>query len=172
MLSVRLITLLMVSSCRPSQMISRVSTSEQTVGCAQAFDLAGMTNPGGWAGGWPTFSDLLRAPFPLRVPHSCVFCQGGRRCCVCYLILLWTRDQTHLAPAFPTPALRRNAKEPGTRCVGNAAGRYNWSAGQPRAAVPTKPARSKARDPAGALHWHERNSCPSRSLPREQQCRG
>jgi len=33
---------------------------------------------------------------------------------VCYLILLWTRDQTHLAPAFPTPAFAKNAKERGT----------------------------------------------------------
>ena len=25
----------------------------------------------------------------------------------CYLILLWVRDQTHLAPAFPSPTLRK-----------------------------------------------------------------
>ena len=31
---------------------------------------------------------------------------GGLRL---YLILLWTRDQTHLAPAFPTSALRKKA---------------------------------------------------------------
>jgi hypothetical protein len=43
-----------------------------------------------------------------------------RRCCVCYLILLWTRDQTHLAPAFPTPALRNKREGRGTHCVGDA----------------------------------------------------
>jgi hypothetical protein len=32
-----------------------------------------------------------------RVPHPCVFCEGGRRCCVFYLISLWTRDQIRLA---------------------------------------------------------------------------
>jgi hypothetical protein len=39
--------------------------------------------------------------------------KGGWRCCVCYLILLWTRDQTHLAPAFPTPALRKKREGTG-----------------------------------------------------------
>ncbi len=33
--------------------------------------------------------------------------------------LLSTRDQSHLAPAFPTP-FAKNAKERGTHCVGNA----------------------------------------------------
>jgi hypothetical protein len=54
--------------------------------------------------------------------------KGGRRCCVCYLILLWTRDQTHLAPAFPTrapstgsgQALRKKREGRGTHCVGDA----------------------------------------------------
>jgi len=78
-------------------------------------------------------------------------------------------------PVWPRFFLRKNAKEPGTRWVGNAADRYNWSAGQPRAAVPLSlqtPQDQKPGDPAGALHGHERNSCPSRSLRREQQCRG
>jgi len=43
----------------------------------------------------------LRAPFPRRVPHPCVFCKGGQRCCVRYLILLWTRDQSHSRRHFP-----------------------------------------------------------------------
>jgi len=41
-----------------------------------------------------------------------------------YLILLWARDQTHFAPAFPTPALRKkkqkNAKDGAPHCVGDA----------------------------------------------------
>src|SRR4029077_3316601 len=56
---------------------------------------------------------VLGAPFALRVPHPCVRCKGAGRCCMCYLILLWTRDQTHLAPTFPTPALRQERE--GTR---------------------------------------------------------
>jgi hypothetical protein len=43
--------------------------------------------------------------------------RGGWRCCVCYLILLWTRDQTRVAPAFPTPALRKKREGTGhPRC--------------------------------------------------------
>jgi hypothetical protein len=34
------------------------------------------------------FQRSLRAPFPLRVPHPCVFCKGGQRCCVRYLIFV------------------------------------------------------------------------------------
>jgi hypothetical protein len=34
--------------------------------------------------------------------------------------LLWTRDQTHLPSAFPTPALRKNAKNGGTHYVRDA----------------------------------------------------
>ena len=42
-------------------------------------------------------------------------------------------------------AFARNAKERGAHCGGHAADRYNWSAGQPRAAVPTTAARQKLR---------------------------
>jgi hypothetical protein len=34
--------------------------------------------------------------------------------------LLWTRDQTRMAAALPTPALRQEAKERAPTCVGNA----------------------------------------------------
>jgi hypothetical protein len=43
--------------------------------------------------------------------------------------MLWTRDRTHLAPAFPTPALRKNAKDGALHCVGNA--RKSKSPGHP-----------------------------------------
>src|SRR6266481_1353461 len=76
-------------------------------------------------GGSPAFNDLC-----VRVPRPCVFCKGGRRCRVCYLFLLWTRDQTHLAPAFPTPALRKKREGTCTHCVGNA--RKTKSLGHPR----------------------------------------
>src|SRR5271168_1585145 len=29
---------------------------------------------------------MTRAPFPLRVPHPCVLCKGGRLCCLHYLV--------------------------------------------------------------------------------------
>src|SRR5579864_1160833 len=45
----------------------------------------------------PHLQRLLRAPFPLRVPHPCVFCKGGWLCCVCYFTFLWTPDRPHLA---------------------------------------------------------------------------
>ncbi len=32
-------------------------------------------------GGWPTRPWFLPAPSPLRVPHSCVLCKGGRQRC-------------------------------------------------------------------------------------------
>ncbi len=38
---------------------------------------------------------------------------GGRRCCVCYLNLLWTGDERHVTPAFPTPALRKKTRRTG-----------------------------------------------------------
>jgi hypothetical protein len=69
--------------------------------------------------GGPPLTIFARHPHR-GVPHPCVFCKGGRRCCVCHLILLWTRDQTHLAPAFPIPALRQERKGRGTHCLGNA----------------------------------------------------
>jgi len=37
-------------------------------------------------GGWPTFSDFFVHHFQQRVAHPCVFCKGGRRCCLRYLI--------------------------------------------------------------------------------------
>jgi hypothetical protein len=40
---------------------------------------------------------------------------------VCYLILLWTRDQTDLASGTAGSSFaKKNAKEWGTHCVGNA----------------------------------------------------
>jgi restriction system protein len=54
-------------------------------------------------------------------------------------LLLWTHDQTHFAPTFPTPALRKNAKERGTHCFGNA--RKIRSLGHPPiSSVPHSPA--------------------------------
>ena len=41
-------------------------------------------------------------------------------------------------------AFARNAKERGAHCGGHAADRYNWSAGQPRAAIPTTARKTKA----------------------------
>jgi hypothetical protein len=57
----------------------------------------------GGPGGWPGLNGSLRAPFPLRVPHPCVLCKGGRPCCLCYVILLRTRDRAHLVSAFAQP---------------------------------------------------------------------
>ena len=132
----------------------------------------------------------MGAPFLLRVAHPFV-CARSR------LLRFWQRwvallrvlvdfvwtHQTHLAPAFPTPARFRHRGKAGSstppshalrlrfgtrmRCnsgemrarslatpekrlrsgwrAGHAADRYNWSAGQPRAAVPTTAARQKLR---------------------------
>lgn len=41
---------------------------------------------------------------PAEVAPSLRFLQGSVAIPRAQLILLWTRDQTHLAPAFPTPA--------------------------------------------------------------------
>src|SRR5580700_2754352 len=65
-------------------------------------------------GGWPALTGSLREPFPPRVPHPCVLCKGGRPCCLCYVILLRTRDRAHLVPAFATPALRQGREGRGT----------------------------------------------------------
>src|SRR5208283_647457 len=57
----------------------------------------------------PGFESSLRS-YPI---NPCVFCKGGRRCCMRYLILLWTRNQTDLAPAFPTPAPSQKTRRNG-----------------------------------------------------------
>ncbi len=45
----------------------------------------------------------------LRVPHPCVLCKGGRRCRVCYLILLWTVIQPIWRRHFRFPPFVNNA---------------------------------------------------------------
>jgi hypothetical protein len=45
-------------------------------------------------------------------PNPCVFCKGGQRCCMCYLIGYDATWISKLAPAFPTPALRKEREEP------------------------------------------------------------
>ena len=45
-----------------------------------------------------------------RVPHSCVLCKGGLRCCMRYLMGYDAQWINKLAPAFPTPAPSQNAK--------------------------------------------------------------
>ena len=46
--------------------------------------------------------------------------KGWARCCVCYLILLWTRDQTGLAPGTSGSPLRKKREGTGHPRVGNA----------------------------------------------------
>jgi len=61
-------------------------------------------------------------------PHPCVFCKGGQRCCVLYLIAYDATWINKLASAFPTPALHKEREEPalsevegtGTNCVADA----------------------------------------------------
>jgi len=61
-------------------------------------------------GCWPAFNDLLRAPFPLGVPHPCVFCKGGRRCCRRNFCPFCTNP---VAYAFVVPALRTGTRRTG-----------------------------------------------------------
>ena len=54
----------------------------------------------------------------MRVPHPCVFCKGGRRCCVCYLIWLRTRDKPTWCRHFRLPPFAKSAKDGAPTCVG------------------------------------------------------
>jgi len=54
----------------------------------------------------------------MRVPHPCVFCKGGRRCCVCYLIWLRTRDKLTWCRHFRLPPFAKSAKDGAPACVG------------------------------------------------------
>src|SRR6185312_11847543 len=69
-------------------------------------------------GGWPTSHDFPCAPFQPRVPHPCVFCKGGQRCCMRYRIGYDATWINKFVPAFPAPALRKLREERGTRFVG------------------------------------------------------
>jgi len=60
---------------------------------------------------------------------------------------LLVSEPERTAPLKPTPGCGppTSPLKPTPGLNGDVANRYNWSAGQPRAAVPTAPARSKAR---------------------------
>jgi hypothetical protein len=68
------------------------------------------------AGGLP----LSICTIPAEGGPSLRFLQGWVAMLRVLFDLLWTRDQTHLPPAFPTPALRNKREERGTHYVGNA----------------------------------------------------
>ena len=54
---------------------------------------------------------MLCTPSALRAPHPCIVCKGGWRCCVCCLILFWTRGQPTCVIHFRfPPRAKKNAK--------------------------------------------------------------
>ena len=69
------------------------------------------------AAGGPPFTIFACAVPTEGAPSLRFFGKGGTRCCVCYLILLWTRDQNHLARAFPTPAPSQKTRRNGAPTV-------------------------------------------------------
>ena len=62
------------------------------------------------------FESSLRS-YPI---NPCVLCKGGRRCCVCYLISLWRRDQTQVAQHFRLSPSAENAKDEAPHCFRDA----------------------------------------------------
>src|ERR1700733_4817098 len=47
--------------------------------------------------GWPSLSALVSRPVPeLWVPRPCVFCKGGRRCCLYYLVCYAQRTAPYI----------------------------------------------------------------------------
>jgi len=64
-----------------------------------------------------TFNDLCVRHFALRVPHPCVFCKGGRRCCRRNFCPFSTNPFTY---AFIVLALRQQREGRGPHRVGDA----------------------------------------------------
>src|SRR5208282_6049083 len=87
-------------------------------------------------GGWPTLNDFFVHHFPLRVPHSCVFCKGGKRCCgQCWFRGLGLPlgcgqvrlSQHRSSSASVVPTLSKNRKGWGTPSCGDSHKYKRWA---------------------------------------------